>query len=136
MKPYLLLLLFTCCSTCLLNAQTAVTHHVSATSTSVHEAPDPGAKVVDALAQYTNVTVLEVLTNGWTKIRFKKQVGYVSQSTISKGKAVLETFTTRTGAMCRDGSTSSATGSGACSRHGGVSYWITGEKTSVHIEGR
>jgi hypothetical protein len=31
----------------------------------------------------------------------------------------------RTGAVCRDGSSSAATGSGACSRHGGVARWIT-----------
>ena len=30
----------------------------------------------------------------------------------------------RTGAMCRDGWVSSATGSGACSWHGGVDYWL------------
>ena len=31
----------------------------------------------------------------------------------------------RTGAICRDGTYSSATGSGACSHHGGVDHWIT-----------
>ncbi len=30
----------------------------------------------------------------------------------------------RTGAVCNDGTTSSATGSGACSSHGGVRNWI------------
>ena len=30
----------------------------------------------------------------------------------------------RTGAICRDGWHSSATGRGACSHHGGVSYWL------------
>lgn len=29
----------------------------------------------------------------------------------------------RTGAVCNDGSTSTATGSGACSGHGGVKEW-------------
>ena len=29
----------------------------------------------------------------------------------------------RTGAVCKDGTTSTATGSGACSHHGGVAYW-------------
>lgn len=29
----------------------------------------------------------------------------------------------RTGAVCNDGSSSSATGRGACSHHGGVAYW-------------
>jgi len=30
----------------------------------------------------------------------------------------------RTGTVCKDGTTSNATGSGACSGHGGVDYWI------------
>lgn len=30
----------------------------------------------------------------------------------------------RTGAVCKDGTTSSATGSGACSGHGGVDHWL------------
>jgi hypothetical protein len=29
----------------------------------------------------------------------------------------------RIGAMCKDGTTSTATGNGACSHHGGVSCW-------------
>ena len=31
----------------------------------------------------------------------------------------------RTGAVCNDGTTSLATGSGACSHHHGVRYWLT-----------
>ena len=30
----------------------------------------------------------------------------------------------RIGAVCEDGSRSTATGSGACSHHGGVDYWL------------
>lgn len=30
----------------------------------------------------------------------------------------------RTGAVCNDGTTSTATGSGACSHHGGVKRWL------------
>jgi len=30
----------------------------------------------------------------------------------------------RIGAVCRDGTTTSATGRGACSHHGGVRYWL------------
>lgn len=30
----------------------------------------------------------------------------------------------RIGAVCNDGTTSTATGSGACSSHGGVDHWI------------
>ena len=32
---------------------------------------------------------------------------------------------TRYGAVCNDGTSSTATGRGACSRHGGVKYWLT-----------
>tara|TARA_R110002050_G_scaffold204522_4_gene340183 strand:- start:110793 stop:111200 length:408 start_codon:yes stop_codon:yes gene_type:complete len=43
-------------------------------------------------------------------------------------KIVPETKTStrkvRVGAVCRDGSTSKATGRGACSHHGGVAYWL------------
>jgi hypothetical protein len=33
-------------------------------------------------------------------------------------------YTTRVGAICKDGTRSSATGTGACSGHGGVNYWL------------
>ena len=32
--------------------------------------------------------------------------------------------TKRTGAVCNDGTRSSSTGSGTCSSHGGVDYWL------------
>lgn len=35
----------------------------------------------------------------------------------------------RIGAMCKDGTTSTATGSGACSHHGGVSCWLYSDGT-------
>ena len=35
-----------------------------------------------------------------------------------------KTSPNRIGARCHDGSTSSATGSGACSHHGGVKVWL------------
>ncbi|WP_230466806.1 DUF3761 domain-containing protein [Faecalibacter macacae] len=33
-------------------------------------------------------------------------------------------FNYRSGAICNDGTQSSATGRGACSHHGGVAYWL------------
>jgi antitoxin component YwqK of YwqJK toxin-antitoxin module len=43
----------------------------------------------------------------------------------------------RTGAICNDGSRSSATGRGACSWHGGVQYWLTkSEKTFISGTGK
>lgn len=38
--------------------------------------------------------------------------------------APVQTNNARTGARCRDGSYSSATGRGACSHHGGVAQWL------------
>ena len=35
----------------------------------------------------------------------------------------------RIGAMCNDGTTSTATGRGACSHHGGVSCWMYSDGT-------
>lgn len=37
----------------------------------------------------------------------------------------------RIGAVCNDGWHSSATGRGACSHHGGVSYWVHAEKDGI-----
>ncbi len=132
----LIVAIFPCFWALSLQAQNSIIHHVSVHSISVHAAPNQGAQVVSALPQYENVTVVETTEGGWAKISYKKQTGYVSTAGISKGKAVIETYTARTGAMCKDGTTSAATGSGACSRHGGVDYWITGQKTNVRIVGR
>ena len=41
----------------------------------------------------------------------------------------------RTGAVCVDGTRSSATGSGACSSHGGVDYWIYADATNEDEDG-
>lgn len=35
-----------------------------------------------------------------------------------------EIYKVRVGAVCNDGTVSSATGRGACSHHGGVAYWL------------
>ncbi|MCM4150028.1 DUF3761 domain-containing protein [Arenibacter sp. N53] len=39
-------------------------------------------------------------------------------------KTKTNTTKIRIGAVCNDGTTSRATGRGACSHHGGVSYWL------------
>ena len=44
-------------------------------------------------------------------------------------------WSVRVGAICSDGWHSSATGSGACSWHGGVREWLTVERVK-HFEGR
>ena len=37
----------------------------------------------------------------------------------------------RTGAVCKDKTTTTVTGSGACSHHGGVDHWITSDLAST-----
>lgn len=49
---------------------------------------------------------------------------YVAPSTGSSSSTSQSTSSGRTGAICRDGSQSSATGRGACSHHGGVAQWL------------
>lgn len=44
-------------------------------------------------------------------------------SLMAFGGIQAQTTRHRIGAMCKDGTTSTATGSGACSHHGGVSCW-------------
>ena len=42
------------------------------------------------------------------------------------------TYAQRVGAICRDGTRSSATGRGACSHHGGVDHWILANDLQHH----
>lgn len=42
----------------------------------------------------------------------------------TKTSANTSTRSVRVGAVCKDGTTSKATGRGACSHHGGVAYWL------------
>ena len=42
----------------------------------------------------------------------------------------------RIGAICKDGTRSSATGSGACSHHGGVSRWLYSEAPTTSVQPR
>jgi hypothetical protein len=47
----------------------------------------------------------------------------VLASVMAFGGMQAQTTRHRVGAICKDGTTSTATGSGACSHHGGVSCW-------------
>jgi hypothetical protein len=47
----------------------------------------------------------------------------VLASAMSFGGSASQGDRHRIGAVCKDGTTSTATGSGACSHHGGVSCW-------------
>ncbi len=48
----------------------------------------------------------------------------ISQPVTTKPYKKAATTTIRVGAICNDGTSSKATGRGACSHHGGVAYWL------------
>jgi hypothetical protein len=50
---------------------------------------------------------------------------------VSQTHSYVREVSYRTGAVCQDGSLSRATGSGACSLHDGVDYWLYTETVSV-----
>lgn len=54
----------------------------------------------------------------------QKSTSTKTSETSASKKSKATTSTKRIGAKCRDGSTSAATGRGACSHHGGVAEWI------------
>jgi hypothetical protein len=48
----------------------------------------------------------------------------ISQPVTNKPYKKAATTRIRVGAICNDGTSSTATGRGACSHHGGVAYWL------------
>jgi hypothetical protein len=53
----------------------------------------------------------------------------VLASAMAFGGSAAQSGRHRIGAMCNDGTASKATGSGACSHHGGVSCWLYSDGT-------
>lgn len=53
-----------------------------------------------------------------------KRINNYSPAINSPSKSKSNTLKIRIGAVCKDGTTSRATGRGACSHHGGVDYWL------------
>jgi uncharacterized protein YgiM (DUF1202 family) len=89
--------------------------------------------VLIKLDKHSNLRIITI-KGKWAKVSYGTKKGYVLARYIKKGKAIVTTYETRTGAVCRDGTSSSATGRGACSHHGGVSYWKTRKRKRVRIE--
>ncbi|GAB5526506.1 MAG: hypothetical protein Roseis2KO_43780 [Roseivirga sp.] len=117
-----------------LTAQKKITYHVTAKSLSLKSEANDNAENLKQLKQYDNLTLQESIDDKeWVKVKFKSQEGYVAAKAIASGEAVVTYSSVRTGAVCRDGSSSKATGRGACSHHGGVSRWKTKRKQSVTI---
>lgn len=129
-KALLILLLFGAFG---LNAQSTI-YHVKSKRLSVRAQPSGKSSLVVKLKRYDNFKILNRNnSSGWVEISFKNYKGYVLTKYIKKGKVVVSVYSVRTGAKCRDGSSSAATGRGACSHHGGVSYWITSKRKSIRV---
>ena len=132
MKQYILLLL-TVLSFTFSNAQTNETYYVTGNKLNLRSETSTKSEVITQLDKYDNVILLEETLSDWVKIKVDNQEGYVAKMYIKKGKAQVRSNDTRTGAICHDGTSSSATGRGACSHHGGVDYWLYKTNTTVDI---
>ena len=108
-------------------------YYVSSSSSAIFETPTLQGKIITKLSQYNNLVIVESADSVWVKVKYNYQTGYIPKSDIKPGKAVIDTFSYRIGAVCKDGTSSSATGRGACSHHGGVSRWKTSSRESVRI---
>ncbi len=135
MKHQLLLALFLGIVSLTVTAQKDRVYHVTSKTLNLREEASKSSEVIKKLNQHDNVIILGD-SNGidWCKVKINGTEGYVSKKYISEGKCVIRTYTVRVGAVCKDGTLSSATGRGACSHHGGVARWRTQTKKSVSIE--
>lgn len=110
-------------------------NYVAVQSLNLRSEANTDSEIVIKLSYCDNLEILKSSdVVGWKKVRFEGREGYVSQQFIKDGKCSKSTYSYRTGAMCKDGTRSSATGRGACSHHGGVSYWITKTKVEYVVE--
>lgn len=109
-------------------------YYVTVTPASLRSTPESAGEQIVLLSKYDNVIGTGIQEGDWTEVQCDKKQGYVLNSQIAKGKAIVTTYQQRTGATCKDGSHSSATGRGACSHHGGVLRWLYSEKQQVGIE--
>jgi len=111
-----------------------VNYYTIANTLNVRSGPTVDSGVVVKLEKYENILVVQDSTDSqWVRIVTLGKEGYAAKKFLKKGKVKVDVYSYRTGAVCRDGTRSSATGRGACSHHGGVSYWITKEKKSITI---
>lgn len=87
---------------------------------SVTYVKDNEAARTETKNEITKAPVTQVTLNG----TYVKPPAPVPVTSTPQYSAVPSTGGGRTGATCRDGSHSNATGSGACSHHGGVAQWL------------
>lgn len=134
MKDLITIISIALFSTIALYSQSGAKYHVSNETLNLHTSASEGSKAIGKLKKYDNLILLgKIKKKNWVKVQYKKLQGYVSTQFIQEGEAVITTQSVRVGAWCRDGSSSKATGRGACSRHGGVREWKLEEKKTVSI---
>tara|TARA_B100000780_G_C20934709_1_gene372655 strand:+ start:168 stop:572 length:405 start_codon:yes stop_codon:yes gene_type:complete len=130
----LLIIFLVSASTITLNAQSYKNYFVSSKVLNLRNAPNLKSNVISKLKRYDNLRLIEKDSSNWSKVSYDGVQGYVFSKYIKKGKAIVTSYSYRTGAKCKDGSRIGATGRGACSHHRGVSYWLTRDKKSVRIK--
>lgn len=134
MKAFILLLLLVFSFLSFAQNSSKENYYVTANSLNVRSGASIDSTQLFKLSQYDNIVILGLDVNSdWIKVKYRGKEGYVSSKFIKKGKVEITIYYVRTGAMCRDGTKSSATGRGACSHHGGVANWLKDEKKSVKI---
>lgn len=131
MKRIIILFLLVC-SYFAASAQTYA--YVSSSSLNLRTEASTDSEVVKTLRKYDNLVVNDTLSSSWLKVFYNQTKGYVHGDFVKAGQAKVTIVQGgRIGAVCKDGTTSSATGRGACSHHGGVSYWRHLESKRVEI---
>lgn len=133
MKKSLVLLIYLVVCIGLYSQTGSKSCYVAVSSLNLRSAPNQESEVIQKLKLYNNLNVINDTLSEWIKVTFNGIEGYVSKKYVKPGHARVTTVDIRVGAVCNDGTSSSATGRGACSHHGGVSYWRTKSKSSVEI---
>lgn len=125
------MILLVCCA----QHAMAQTYYVAVGVLNMRDEPDTGSNIIKKLSYCDNLVIQDEKSNtdDWVKVSFNGLKGYVHSKYIKKGKCRAYTTEYRIGAVCNDGTTSSATGRGACSHHGGVKYWRTKSKINYTI---
>lgn len=132
MKKLILFLLFLLSLSSFTQNTINANYYVTANSLNVRSGASIDSTQIFKLKQYDNIELIDN-TKNWARIEYQGKAGYVARNFIKKGRAEVSVYYIRTGAVCRDGTRSSATGRGACSHHGGVSYWLKDERKSVNV---
>lgn len=109
-------------------------YYVSVSHAALRALPESTGEKIVVLSKYDNVVSTGDLNLDWVAVKSTNYQGFVLRSQISEGKAIVTTYKQRSGAKCKDGTHSNATGRGACSHHGGVLRWLYNEKQQVRIK--